>query len=150
MTIFRTVPDADLQSFVEILLTPGRLLPVNVDALSREDIYNVYRDADEHLLLVRAISDLKFSDAERAEGMAARKQLYQVSRKLRRAALRLLPEGSRTLAQSEADKYRKSIAEGFPAMVDTGCVLVRLSDPQLTERQREINVACYRESLSAI
>lgn len=120
----RALPEGDLGVLVAEMLRPGVLLPVNIERLAFTDIHNVYRNADEHLLFSLAVS----ADAA---GKGSLDKLFNVSRRVRQAAKMLLIWRRVPLAKAAVDRYRKAIAQDYPAMIEAGSVLVKLGDPEL-------------------
>jgi hypothetical protein len=116
---------------VRDMLRAGILQPVDVSAMTLTDIHNAYRNADEHVLLSMAVDPDKFPESERESGKRALEELYGSARRVRRDAKMLLIWRRVPLAKPVADKYRKAIAENYPAMIEAGSVLVKLGEPEL-------------------
>lgn len=122
-------PTWNLRPLVNELLSDG-LMPVNTVALTMTDIHNAYRNADEHIFLCFAIDPDGCGPADAGAVKEALSQMLQLARRIRHAAKMLLLWRRVPLANPVADKYRKAIAESYPAMLEAGSVLVRIDEPR--------------------
>jgi hypothetical protein len=127
----RALPnDGNLAERVHELLRPGVLLPVNLNAMTMKDIHYIFRNADEYILLCLGV------DPDLPGGKVALRELYERSRRVRHAAKMLLIWRRVPLAKPVADKYRKAIADNYPAMSEAGFMLAKIGKPELADLYR--------------